>query len=366
MSTAYALWWWALAALLLPLWWHRRKRQRTQAEPLATARFLPVAAPQQLRIWRWADKTLLLLRLLLLVGLIAWLADVALPWRGDTVFVGDRVDPAWAEAQIQAAGLGAAPRRPLPGSDPLAWLVAHEREWQPGARLAIVASGDAVPMAARPPALAHRVELRLQAAPPGTTTIERHVALASARTASWRALFTAFESAGLGRERYIVTEAPDPQTELIVWDRPGAPAAAWRAPLWWAVQPAAFPELAGARRSGKLRVADTARGRVWARDSWPLDDREPLDGARALWGDWQTLQREPLPYAAPTGTLDASTAVPATLPIAASHTLLAPLLALLFALERALAYRLMRRQQPAGQPAAALPSAPAGPQDTER
>ena len=80
MSSALNLWWLALPLLLLPLWWHRQQRPRTQAEPLATARFLPAAAPPQLRIWRWADKTLLALRLLLLLGVIAWLADVVVPW----------------------------------------------------------------------------------------------------------------------------------------------------------------------------------------------------------------------------------------------------------------------------------------------
>ncbi len=343
MSSALAGWWLALPLLLLPLWWHRQKRQRTQALPLATARFLPAAAPQQLRVWRWVDKTLLLLRLLLLLGLIAWLADVALAWRGDTVFVGDRVDPVWAEAQIQAAGLVAARRSPLPGADPLAWLAAHEREWQPGARLAIVATGDAVPMAAQAPQWVHRVDVRLQAASTGTAPavqpVERHIVLASAREADWRALFTAFESAGLGRERYAIQAAPDARTDLIVWDRPGAPDPAWRAPLWWAVQPAAFAELAAAARSGSLRAADTPRGRVWARDRWPLDEREPLDSARALFDDWQGLQREPLPYAAPTLVLDARATQPALQPIGASHALLAPLLALLFALERLLAWR---------------------------
>jgi hypothetical protein len=343
-----ALWWLALPLLLLPIAWHRQKRQRTQALPLATARFLPAAAPQQLRIWRWADKTLLLLRLLLLLGLIAWLADVALAWRGDTVFVGGGVDPAWAEAQIQAAGLGAARRSALPDADPLAWLAAHEREWRPGARLAIVASGDAVPMAARPPALAHRLDLRLQPAPPASAPAPRHIVLASPREAAWRALFTAFESAGPGRQRFLMSTQPDAQTELIVWDRPGAPDAAWHAPLWWAVQPAAFAELATARRSGSLRVAETSRGRIWARDSWPLDEREPLDAARALFDDWQGLQNDPLPDAAPSGVLEASAAQPALRPSGASHAVLAPLLALLFALERLLAHRRRHAETAAG------------------
>ncbi len=349
MSGVYVLWWLALPVLLLPLWWHRQKRQRTQAEPLATARFLPAAAPQQLRIWRWADPLLLVLRLLLLLGVIAWLADVALPWRGDTVFVGANVDPAWAETQIQAAGLGAAPRRELPAADPLAWLAVHEREWRADARLAIVATSDAVAMAAHAPALAHRVELRLQPATPATARIERHVVLASPREAAWRALFSAFESGGLGRDHYVLSAEPDEQTELIVWDRPGAPDAAWHAPLWWAVQPAAFPELAQARRAGAVRVADGARGRIWAQDAWPLDAADPLPGARALFEDSQALQRDPLPFAAPSMTLPAVAVAAQPAAGGIAHPLLAALLTVLFALERLLAHRLRRT-------AAALPT----------
>ncbi len=366
MSQALALWWLALPVLLLPVWWHRRKRQRTQAVPLATARFLPAAAPQQLRIWQWADKTLLLLRLLLLLGLIAWLADVALPWRGDTVFVGAQVDPVWAEAQIQTAGLGAARRQPLPAADPLAWLAAHEREWRPAARLAIVASGDAVPMAAHVPALARRVELRLQPAPAPAPAASappaRHVVLVSTRAAAWRTLFTAFESGGQVPARYVIQAEPDGQTDLIVWDRPGVPDAAWRAPLWWAVQPAAFPELATARRAGGLRVADAARGRVWAQDRWPVDERDPLAAARALFAQRDGLRHEPLPFAAPTMTLAAGTAASADGPTGAGHTPLAVGLALLFALERVLAHRARHRLQAraaagAGEAAASAPVA---------
>jgi hypothetical protein len=345
MSSAHALWWLALPVLMLPIWWHRQKRQRTQAVPLATARFLPAAAPQQLRVWRWTDRALLLLRLLLLLGLIAWLADLAVPWRGDTAFVGGQVDPAWADVQIQSADLGAARRRPLPAADPLAWLAAHEREWRTDARLAIIATGDAVPMPVNPPALAHRVELRLQPSTSASAPFSRHVVLASTRAVAWRALFSAFESAGLGRERYQLQTEPDAQTELIVWDRPGTPDPAWRAPLWWAVQPAAFPELSTARRSKGLRVADVARGRVWAQDRWPLDEADPLAAARELFENRDGLRRDPLPFAAPTMTLAAGAAPSADAVAEVGRPLLAPLLALLFALERALAHRASSRMR---------------------
>src|SRR5471032_1980597 len=134
MLSSYPLWWLALPVLLLPVWWHRQKRQRLKAEPLATARFLPSAAPEQLRVWQWRDRILLLVRCLLLVVMIAWLAATIFPWRGDTVLLDASTDKAWAGQQIAAAGMGAAPRIDLP-PNALQWLRQHERDWRPDARL---------------------------------------------------------------------------------------------------------------------------------------------------------------------------------------------------------------------------------------
>ena len=94
MTSMYPLWWLALPLLLLPVWWHRQKRQRMKADFLATARFLPSAAPEQQRVWRWRDRILLLVRCLLLLGLIAWLASMIFPWRGDTVLLDAGADRA--------------------------------------------------------------------------------------------------------------------------------------------------------------------------------------------------------------------------------------------------------------------------------
>lgn len=300
MSSAFAWWWWALPVLLLPIWWHREKRQRLSAEPLATARFLPKAPPQQMRVWAWVDRLLLLLRCLLLVGVLAWLADVAVPWRGDTVLLSPGIDPAWAEAQVKEAGLSDAGRLSLSDADALTWLVAHEREWTADARLLLLASGDAVPMAAQAPRLAHQLDLRVQPVAMPATTLERHVVIVSERAAEWRSLFKAFESAGQGRDRYVFDETPTERTELIVWDKSGEPDARWRAPLWW-------------------------------RNQAPPQD---LDAARALYAEWRPQQ----PYAAPSMKLAASNTTPALLPIGALHGWLAPLLVLLFGLERLLAH----------------------------
>lgn len=338
MSSANPLWWWALALLLLPIWWHRDRRQRRHAELLATARFLPRATPQQQPIWAWVERLLLWLRCLLLIGVIAWLADVAWAWRGDTVLLTEGVDPAWAELQIQQAGFTQARRLSLPpaaAAEPLTWLAAHEREWRGEARLLLLGAGAAVAMPAQPPKLAHPLELRVQAAVIARTTVERHVLVASERAAQWRSLFKAFESAGQGRDRYVFDDAPGAQTELIVWDQPGAPDAAWRAPLWWAVEASAFPELNARTAHPDLQQASSARGRLWALARWPLQD---LDGARVLFHRWQTWQRAPQPYAAPSTVLPARATTPALEPIGALQAGLAPLLVLLFALERGLAH----------------------------
>ena len=98
-----SLWWLALPTLLLPVWWHRKKRVQVAAEPLASARFLPRTEPRQMRVWRWADVILMIVRCLLLACLIAWLADPVLPWRGNTVVVAEGTDAAWVEQHLDLA-----------------------------------------------------------------------------------------------------------------------------------------------------------------------------------------------------------------------------------------------------------------------
>lgn len=324
MSSAFAAWWLALPVVLLPIWWHREKRQRLKAEFLATARFLPAAPPQQQRVWVWVERLLLLIRCLLLLGVIAWLADVALAWRGDTVLLTRGTDPAWVVAQVQQARMQDARRLELPDGDALQWLAAHEREWKAEARWLLLASGDAVPMAAEAPKLAHQLELRVQPRPLSSEPVQRHIVIASERAAEWRALFKAYESAGQGRDRYVLDEAPNDKTELIVWDRPTPPDARWQAPLWWATERSSLKAKEGAGRA------------VLAVDEAALQD---IAAARSLYQRWQARQRVPEPYAAPSMTLQAAPgATPALLPIGALHGWLAPLLALLFALERGLAH----------------------------
>lgn len=353
LFSAYPYWWLALPVLLLPLWWHRQKRQRITFEPLATARFLPAAGPELQPVWKWRERLLLLLRCLLLLALIAWLAATVFPWRGDTVLVDGGADPAWVEQQIAAAGLGSAQRIALP-VDALQWIAEHEREqqWRSDARLLIVARAGQVAMPARVPRFQRPVELRTMLAPASTAataaaTTKHHITLAatSERADAWRTLFAAFDQAGDGSQRYIVTTAPDAHTELIVWDTPAQePPEQWRAPHWWigAASAPAWPELnkaASITINGiRLRYADTARGWLWSSDALPPGD---VDTARALYQAWRVLEAAPSPaYPAPAHTFSVAAPLESVKPLTQqqpSRWIALALLAL-FSLERILTH----------------------------
>jgi hypothetical protein len=321
------LWWLALPVLAAPIWWHRQKRERLQAEPLATARFLPRAVPQQLRVWHWKDRLLLLVRCLLLAALIALLADPVLAWRGDSVLVVHGADANWLERQVSEAGFKGARRIDLPTGDALGWLAAHEREWQAGARL-LVAGNVAMPAAQ--PVLRHRVELR-SAAPP-VSKFEHHIAVVSKRAARWRTLFA---SLGAG---YVVTDAPEANSELVVWDLPDAPPPNLRAPLWWIGDASAFPELRNSPMVDGIHYAASAHGRLWSSSAWPPAD---ADAARALFESWQRLHYAPVAYQPPSQVIAANPAA-LTAPVApgtnALRDWLLIALAALFALERMMAH----------------------------
>lgn len=330
MTSIQPLWWLALPLLLLPLWWHMQKRERTRTDLLATARFLPAAAPQQQRILRWSDILLLLVRLALLVALIAWLAVLAMPWKGDTVFIDPTLEKSpWTQQQVQAAGMGSAAREPLP-ADVWSWLARNEHEWRPEARFLVLAPQAAMP--AMPPRLAHALELRLaQPAeqPVGAAAMlrarERHVVVAAPaqRMARWQALFAAFGTAADGESRYVLADTPGKNTELIVWDHADqAPPATWRAPLWW-------------RTGSAAGQAVTPQGLAWTAPQWPLDD---IDGARALYERWQRASALPAAYPIPAQAIKAERAAPLPSRLARSPEWLALALLALFAIERILTH----------------------------
>ncbi|MGW8390065.1 BatA domain-containing protein [Pseudoduganella sp. HUAS MS19] len=336
MTSMQPLWWFALPVLLLPLWWHMRKRERTRTDLLATARFLPPAAPQQQRVLRWSDVLLLLVRMALLAALIAWLAVLALPWKGDTVFIDASLENSpWAAQQLRSAGMDGAAREPLP-ADPWNWLARNEHEWRPGARFLILA--PRAPMPALPPRLAHATDLRLapssangaSAAHPSDSGAlapprERHIVVSAPaeRLPGWQALFAAFSTAADGANRYVIADTPTATTELIVWDRADiAPPAAWKAPLWW-------------RTAGSSGQSRTPQGLAWTAPQWPLRD---VDAARALYERWQAATSQAAPYPMPAQTLKAGRAQPLATEPARSPDWLALALLALFALERMLAH----------------------------
>ncbi|WP_395403340.1 BatA domain-containing protein [Pseudoduganella sp. UC29_106] len=328
MTSMLPMWWFALPVLLLPLWWHLQKRERTRTEPLATARFLPAAAPRQQRVPRLIDLLLLFARLLLLVALIAWLAVLTMPLKRDTVFIDPALaSDAWAVQQIRAAGMDAATREPLP-ADVWNWLARNEHAWHPSARFLIVARK--LPMPALPPRLAHTVTLRTPAphtpAPAAVSApAERHVVIATSpeRLARWKALFAAFSTAGDNAYRYVLTDQPTPETELIVWDRPDAqPPTSWQSPLWW--------------RTTAAGAAPERRGHIWSASQWPLQDAA---AARTLYEQWQRQSCPPGAYPMPAiQTMPAQRKTPLPATLAASPEWLAAAMLALFAIERILAH----------------------------
>ncbi len=320
-----SLWWFALPTLLLPIWWHRKKRVQVAAEPLASVRFLPRTEPRQMRVWRWKDVVLLILRCLLLACLIAWLADPVLPWRGNTVVVAEGTDPQWVERQVKEAGFAEAARLPLPAGEALAWIRAHEREWKPDARLLVL--GD-IPMPATLPQFIHPLELRTLARPAAPSEVR--VAIVG-EAGPWRRMFAALT----GPVRVVVEDAPNAKTELIVWNKPEAPPASLRAPLWWAADASAFPELAQAKAVDGIRYADSARGRVWTSSAWPPADPA---AARRLLETWRRLHYAPVAHTAPSHTF-APSKVPAVEHAGgAVRDFLMLALVVLFALERILTH----------------------------
>lgn len=321
-----SLWWLAMPVLLLPIWWHRQKRERANSAPLATARFLPRTDPQQQRVWRWTDRFLLLVRCLLLATLVAWLADVVLPWRGDTVLVVPGTDSALAAQQVKEAGFGSADSAPLATPDAFGWQAQHEREFRPDARLLVV---GAAPMPAVRPAMAHQITVRSKPLP--VPKSEHKVAIFSKRAAQWRALFAALD----GPNRYIVGAGVEPKTELIVWDVPEAPPAHLRAPLWWVGDASAFPELKDAPSAAGLRYADSARGRLWSHPDWPAADP---DSARRQFETWQRLHYPPVPYTAPPQTLAAAPGADQAPVTGALRNFMSMALVALLALERILVH----------------------------
>jgi hypothetical protein len=280
----------------------------------------------QLRVWRWNDLLLLILRCLLLLALIALLADPVLPWRGDSVLVVPGADPAFVDKQVRDAGLADPRRIALPGRDAYAWLHAHEREFKSQARLLLL--GD-VAMPAALPRLRHTVTVRTRPAPVAPS--EHHVAVYSQRAQEWRRLFGALD----GPRRYVLDAQARSGTELVIWDLPQSPPAGLRAPLWWVADATAFPELAKAPQADGLHYLDSPRGRLWSAAWLPPRD---ADSARAMFETWQRLHAGVQPYTAPPQAPVVDARAPAGPEGGALRDAIAAALLVLFAFERMLTH----------------------------
>ncbi|MGB9992808.1 BatA domain-containing protein [Massilia sp. SM-13] len=296
-------WWWlALPVLLVPLWLHMRRRERHKAGLLATARFLPATTPQQQRTPRWQERLLLLFRLLLLLALIAWLAVTVMPWRGDTVLATSDIPPGLSAREQAVAGLSSANTVQL-STDPLQWLATHQHEFRGNARVLVLAR--ALPMPALLPQFSLPVTVRVfpDARKPAAQT--RHIVLASTpeREPQWRALVAAFGAAG---DRFDISQVPDADTELVIWDRDGNPPAAWKSPLWWRTGAAPAGAIAIEVNGLRLAIADSAQGRVWRSPDWPAASGST---AAAIYETWQQLHLQPGPYPMPSAALVANPAV---------------------------------------------------------
>lgn len=296
--SVHPAWWLALPILMLPIWWHRQKRQRTRAKALATARFLPAAEPQQQRVWQWVERLLLVLRCLMLIALIALLADVVSHSRGDTVILAEGLDKAWVEQQIQQTNMQQAQRinfcalsscttgQLAQQQNSLSWLSAHEEQWTKQARILILALDTQVHLPAQQTPFAHQIELGLQATINKPKPVEHHIAVVSERAQRWQALFKSYESAGLGNARYIIATRPNTKTELIIWESAVAPDASWRAATWWINDAKAFPTVKIDKEFGFAKYADSAAGRLYLSD-WRISEESE---ARSLYDFWQKIQ----------------------------------------------------------------------------
>ncbi|MBC3875239.1 BatA domain-containing protein [Undibacterium flavidum] len=382
--------WWLLVPIVgLPIWWHRQRRQTQKMHTLATAKFLPSTPPQLLRVWRWRDLLLLLLRCLMLMTMLAILAQPLWSWRGDTVFVGEDLDPQWVAAEIDKAGFKQAPqiqycataKCEIQTDHLLLWLEQEQTQWQPQARWLILAQDQQLAMSARVPAVGHTIAVRIaplalgqgsdktSSPTSGQTSSKKsankqilQVALQTDRADLWRRIFKLFELAGVENLQFNLTEKIQPNTWLAIWDKQVEPDQNWQAPFVWrtaksAQAPAKLNVSSDNNSTDKLSSAllqklhiqsqTSTRGLIWNMDpqfDWPLQDAD-LEQAKALFEALQAVRAES--QIVPLSTLAAldlpANKVKASIPLAASVTdhlreILFALLALLLTLERSLAH----------------------------
>ncbi|WP_222613762.1 BatA domain-containing protein [Undibacterium seohonense] len=354
MLSLSPLWWLLLPLVGLPIWWHRQRRQTQQMQTLATTKFLPAAPPQLLRVWRWRDLLLLLLRCVMLLTMLAMLAGVVASWRGDTVLISPELDPQWVQQTLQETGFTKAKQMTFCAANTcdvdtdnvLFWLEQQQAQWHQDARWLVLAPTGYVRMNGQKPDVRHTLTVRV--APPSAKPVMPrstiHVAVNSARMEQWRRLFSAFEEAGVGAYTFALNDKLDARTAIAVWDQISPMTSDWSAPLIWqtiATKPAQTGTNAPANSSLQalhigLRLHKD--GQLWTVDQshdWPLQN---VQDAKKLYEAWRSR------YVATTPLQSQEVKTNPTAPLslkaldAVSSTYCLYVLLILFLLERSLAH----------------------------
>jgi hypothetical protein len=314
----FSAWWLALALVLLPIWWHRQKRQRHQATSLATAKFLIASEPQLLKIWRWYDIFLLLVRCLLLIFIIAFLAQVFITWRGDTVIVAKNVDSAWAEQKIKDAGMSKVARLSfcetqdcdLVGTDILKALENRQANWKENGRILVLANPQQIELSANPVQLQNALEIRIHSQDQVATKenlnkvktpyLIQIVSEDTQRVAQWKTLFSTFNQLGISPYSYIVSDKAQERTDLMIWESNQQPDTKLRATIWLTQQEKIFPtqtafdqlSLSDEAKYLQMSFANSDQGRIWKGNI----DLTKAEDARAFYAVWQQLAFHQSPY----------------------------------------------------------------------
>jgi len=312
MNSMSPYWWLLLPLIILPIFWLRQKRESSLRRSLATARFLAAASPHMVQVWRWQEWLLLILRCLLLLIAIAYLASIFMRWRGDTVLIASGSDSAWVEQQINASKMQDAKRMSfcadvssdvsssvscdIQSTQILYWLEQHQSWWKKSARLLVLGDAHQIALNAQAPQLAQTLEVKVRPlsnlsdqGKSKTKPEAIYIVLHSDRAAAWQHMFSAFAVAGSADQRYIWQQAPDARTNLVIWDSTNAVPQNWKtdskANLWWLSSSAGIVnDLAlEEKHPGLQSLADsklhikqfkTAESRYWlmqAGSDWPIN-----------------------------------------------------------------------------------------------
>jgi len=364
MSSMSPYWWLLLPLIILPILWLRQKRESSLRQSLATAKFLAAASPHMVQVWRWQEWLLLILRCLLLLIAIAYLASIFMRWRGDTVLIASGSDSAWVEQQINASKMQDAKRMSfcadrrcdIQSTQILYWLEQHQSWWKKSARLLVLGDASQVALNAQAPQLMQTLEVKVR--PPSndskqvkTKQLDYYIALHSDRAAAWQHMFTAFAVAGKADHHYVWQSEPDARTELVIWDSTQVVPQNWKtnakANLWWLSASAGIvtqqtseethpglQTLANSKLHIKqFKVADSRYWLVQTGSDWPINLNDSQN-AKKLFEAWQMMSLKVRDYPTTSFSLPASKN---TIPLQQQENtrdVLLVLLLCIFALER--------------------------------